>query len=374
MPRLQFSTILTRVKAISLVTSQDALIKDGIQMGLDRLTDKDLPYLMTDGIITTVAPYETGTVTATNNSKTITGSGTTFTAAMVGRKIRVASQSAYYRIAAYVSATEITLEAVFQGETVSGETYSIYKDEYRLPADLDVYKVMRQIEDAQSIIDLEPSAFDLYEPSSQAEGSPRFSILAGTKLDTYSTGTVSGTVNASVITGSSTVWTGVNGLSRGSRITVGSAVYTVKTVDSDTQITIYELISATFTGSVYNVSLDNYIIQFAFIPDQIENIYFRYQRIPFPLINDQDIPDLPEKYHHILITAGLIWAWATKDKKEALVQEALFDAQRKEMWARIGNPSTNRVYPRMSQDDIYNRANIPVGASMPNNYGFPISR
>ena len=371
MPRLQFSTILARVKAISLVTTQDALIKDAIQMGLDRLTDKDLPYLMTDGAITTVAPYETGTVTVTNNSKTVTGSGTTFTTAMVGRKIRVAGQNAYYRIASYVSGTEITLENIFQGDTASAQTYSIYKDEYRLPSDLDVYKVMRQIEDSQSIVDLEPSAFDIYEPSPQAFGSPRFSILAGTKLDIYSSGTVSGSVNNSVITGSSTSWTGVEGLSRGTRITVGTAVYTVKSIDSDTQITIYELISSTFSASTYNVSLNNYIIQFFNIPDRIENIYFKYQRIPFPLINDQDIPDLPEKYHSILITAGLIWAWATKDKKESLVQISLFDAQREEMWARISNPSSNRVYRRMSQDDINFR---DLGASLPSRYGFPISR
>jgi hypothetical protein len=371
MPRLQFSTILSRVKSISLVTNQDALIKDGIQMGLDRLTDKDLPYLMTDGVITTVAPYETGTVTVTNNSKTVTGSGTTFTSAMVGRKIRIAGENAYYRISSYSSATSITLENVYQGDTASAQTYSIYKDEYRLPADLDVYKVLRQIEDSQSIIDLERTAFDLYEPSPNAQGSPRFSVLAGTRLDTYATGTISGTVSGSTITGSSTAWTGVEGLGRGTRITVSTVVYTVKSVDSDTQITIYELISSTFSASTYSVSLDNYIIQLFNIPDRIENIYFKYQRLPFPLINDQDLPDLPEKYHSILITAGLVWAWATKDKKESLVQMQVFEAQRQEMWSRVGNPSSNRVYQRMSQDDI-NVNNLT--ASLPSKYGFPISR
>jgi hypothetical protein len=371
MPRLQFSTILSNAKAIANVTSQDSLIKQGIQMGLDRLTDKDLPYLMSDGVITTVAPYQTGTITVTNNSKTVTGSGTTFTSAMVGRKIRVHGENAYYRIGAYVSATELTLEVVYQGDTDSALTYSIFKDEYRLPADLDVYKVLRQIENNRTIIDLEQTAFDLYEPSPIATGSPRFSILTGSKLDTYSTGTISGTVNASVITGLGTAFSSLDGLSRGSRITVGTVVYTVKTVDSDTQLTIYELISSTFTGSAYAISLDNYIIQLFYIPDQIENIYFKYQRIPFPLINDQDIPDLPEKYHHILITAGLIWAWAVKDKAESLVQTKLFEQQRQEMWTRIGNPSSNRVYSRVSQDDM---ARMDFTTSLPSSYGFPIPR
>lgn len=371
MPRLQFSTIYTRVEAITNVSNQRALIKDAIQMGLDKLTAEDLPYLMTEGLITTVAPYETGTVTATSGSKTITGSGTTFTSGMVGRKIRMASENAYYRIAAFVSTTEITLEAAYQGTTASGKTLSIYKDEYRLPADCDVYKVMRQIENGIAQVGLEPSAFDIYEPAPQSQGSPVFNILSGTKLDTYATGTLSGTVNNSTLTGSSTIWTGVEGLGKGSRITIGSYVYTVKSVDSDTQITIYEKLSVTVAaGTAYTMHLDNFIIQFFPIPDAAENVYFRYQRIPYPLINDEDIPDLPEKYHNILVTAGLIWGWMVKDKEEATKQEALFNGQKQEMWNRIGNISRNISFPRRSQDDIaMNRRRY----NLPSDYGVPIS-
>lgn len=369
MARQQFSTILARVKALSSVTSQDALIKDSIQMGLDRATMADLPYLMTDGVITTVAPYTTGTVAMTNNSKTVTGTGTTWTSAMVGRKIRFGSDNAYYRISAVGSTTSITLEVVYQGTTDTDATYSIYKDEYRLPADLDNYKIMRQIENSVAMVGLEPSAFDIYEPTPTSQGSPNFEILTGTKLDTYTTGTVTGTINTSTLTGSSTVWTEVEGLGKGSRITIGSYVYTVKSVGSDTQITIYEKLSAAATGASYTIHLDNYIIQFYNIPDAVENIYFRYQRVPYPLINDEDIPDLPEKYHYILVTAGLIWAWMTKDKDEATKQEALFEAQVVDMWRRIGNISRNLTFPRRSQDDIaYNRRKM----NYPSDYNIPI--
>lgn len=374
MPRLQYSTILARVESISNVTSQDTLIKDAIQMGLDRATMADLPYLMTKGVITTVAPYTTGTVTVTNGSKTITGLLTVFTSAMVGRKIRIAGDIAYYRIAVFVSATEITLEAPYQGNLTSGNTYSIFKDEYRLPADLDVYKVMRQIENGVAMVGIEPSAFDIYEPSPQSQGSPSFEFIAGTELDTYTTGTISGSINASVLTGVGTSWTGVEGLGKGSRMTIGSVVYTIKSVDSDLQITLYEKLSTAVAAlTTYTIHLDNYIIQIYEIPDSVENIYFRYQRIPYPLINDEDIPDLPEKYHYILITAGLIWAWMTKDKDEATKQEALFQGQVAQMWIRIGNISKNLTFPRRSQDDVaYNsrRFNYPAGYNLP----IPFSR
>ena len=375
MPRLQFSTILTRVKAISNVTSQDALIKDAIQMGLDRATMADLPYLMTESFITTVAPYATGTVDVTNGSATITGNGTTWTAAMVGRKIRIADENAYYRIKTFSSATSIILENIYQGTTKTlalgtNPTYSIYKDEYRLPADLDVYKVMRQIENSVAMEGVESSAFDIYEPTPQSQGSPSFEILVGTKLDTYTTGTISGSINTSTLTEVSTVWTSVEGLGKGSRITINTTVYTVKSVDSDTQITLYEKLSAAVAAlTTYTIHLDNYIIQFYEIPDAAENIYFRYQRIPYPLINDEDIPDLPEKYHYILVTAGLIWAWMTKDKDEATKQEALFQSQVAQFWQRAGNISRSMTFPRKSQDDIvYSRR----GLNYPSGYNLPI--
>jgi hypothetical protein len=371
MPRLQFSTIYSTVESITNVTNQRALVKNAIQWGLDELTSKDLPFLNDESFFTTIAPYTTGTVSATNGSKTITGSGTTFTVDMVGRKIRIDNQSAYYRIAAFVSTTEITLEAPYSGSTVSAKTYSVYKDEYRLSADVDTYKVLRQIEDNRALGSLDSTSFDFINPDPSHEGIPSFEILIGTKLDTYETGTVSGTVNNSVITGSGTVWTGVQGLSRGTRITVGSVVYTVKSVDSDTQVTIYEKIASTFSTSAYIISLDNLIVQLDAIPDDAQNIYYKYQRLAFPLINDQDIPDLPEQYHHLLVEHGLYWTWLTKDKVQAQSHFVIFERGKNAMWKRIGHPSSTRSYPRASQDSLYG-STLQNQPRPPRNYGVPL--
>ena len=370
---MQFSTIYGRVESLANVTSQRALIKDAIQIGLYRATALDLPHLMTDGYVTTVAPYTTGTVTATNDSTTITGASTIFTAAMIGRKIRVGSDTAWYRISAFVSTTEVTLESVYQGTTGSLQTYSIYKDEYKLPADMDTYKVMRQIENNQSLIDLENTAFDLAVPVPNSAGDPAYSILGGSKLDTYTTGTITVTVGSTTITGLSTAWTSVEGLDRGSKLTVGSVVYTVRSIDSATQITVYESPTVAASASTYSISLDNFIIQFHPYPDSIQNIYFKYQRLPFPLISDQDVPDLPDQWHHILVTAGEIWAWQVKDKTESKIKEALFAQQVQEMWRRIGYISSNRTYERLSQDDIYSSRTLR-GLRLPANYGYPMQR
>ena len=74
------------------------------------------------------ADYTTGTVTATNDSATITGSGTTFIHNMENRWIRIAEPSGdgqWYQIQTYVSATEVTLYNKYTGPNVSGGTYTI---------------------------------------------------------------------------------------------------------------------------------------------------------------------------------------------------------------------------------------------------------
>lgn len=350
---MTFAEIISRIESITNITNQRVLVKDSVQWGLNDLTDKDLNYLQSKSFFTTVAPYTTGTVSATNGSKTITGSGTTFTSAMVNRKIRIADQTGYYRIAAFVSTTELTLEAPYSNDTVTDKTFSIFKDEYKLAADLDTYKVLRQIEDGIALGSLEATAFDLLEPSATGEGTPRIEVLSGTRRDIYSTGTVSGTANGTTITGTGTSWTSVEGLGKGSIIVIGSSAYFIKSVDSDTQITIYNKLTVTSTNDSYEILLNNIIVQIYYIPDEERNIYYRYQRIPYPLVNDQDVPDLPVKYHQLLVRYGLSILWMAKDKNEATNQRNIFEKEKRDMWSRLSNISTARIYRRKSQDQLY---------------------
>lgn len=74
------------------------------------------------------ADYTTGTVSISNASLTVTGTAT-FTAAMVGRYIRVDESAGgdeeWYEISGYTNATTLTLKQPYQGATVSGATYTI---------------------------------------------------------------------------------------------------------------------------------------------------------------------------------------------------------------------------------------------------------
>ncbi len=90
-----------------------------------------------------VDEYTTGTVTATNASTTITGSGTTFATEMIGRYFKVNDATGdgnWYRITAYTSATSITLENYYDGTTVTGKDYKV-AEAFNLPEDLQMAPV-----------------------------------------------------------------------------------------------------------------------------------------------------------------------------------------------------------------------------------------
>lgn len=107
--------------------------------------------------IATVGSYTTGTATFTLGSTTVTGSGTTWTSDMVGRKIALAVGSPYYRIATRVSDTEITIADAYAETTAAASTYSIYQDEYNLAA------TTHSIENAQVMRESWVGPFSMYE-------------------------------------------------------------------------------------------------------------------------------------------------------------------------------------------------------------------
>ncbi len=73
--------------------------------------------------------YTTGTVTVTTGTGAVAGSGTTFTAAMVGLGFKATGHSVWYRIKTYTSATAIVIEddsddntSAYTGGAISGGT------------------------------------------------------------------------------------------------------------------------------------------------------------------------------------------------------------------------------------------------------------
>jgi len=99
-------------------------------------------FMQKSGTLATVDAYNTGTVSVTNGSTSITGSGTTWTSSMTGRKIAIDNSTVEYTFT-YVSATSGTLDRNYEGSTDSGLSHIIYQDVYALASDFNKMLVLR---------------------------------------------------------------------------------------------------------------------------------------------------------------------------------------------------------------------------------------
>lgn len=228
--------ITTSVKG-AIQRAQEAFVNYGNWSFLEQMTD-----VIT---IPLAAPYETGTITLTQDSKAVTGSGTTWTKDMEGSFLAT-SNAEVYEIRTFVSATSLTLAYPFQGTTASGSSYSIRKRFYDLPlnfsrpSSLDA-KIISIGTSGQSVIAYSRLAaeFDLI-----INGLPRFfSVVGNTRRnDYYNTGTI--TVATS---GSTSTWTVSTGtlptdiVDREIRISGETRAYRIATRGSATTLTTYNV-------------------------------------------------------------------------------------------------------------------------------------
>lgn len=111
-----------------------------------------------------------GTIGVTNNSAAVVGTGTTFTASMVGRTLFVdpvggSGDGSGYKIASFTDSTHVTLENYYSGLTSSGQTYLIGQvpdipDEFHEAlVDYGAYRYYRRRRDLGTAKDLK-AAFD----------------------------------------------------------------------------------------------------------------------------------------------------------------------------------------------------------------------
>jgi len=131
-----WNRLLLRSPAIGPGLAQD-LVKTAFAQLVDR---RDWSWLRKASSFYPAALYNTGTVTVTADSTTVTGAGTTFTAAMAGRQIRVGatggSNYPTYTILKYISATEIELDRPWSGPTQAALAYELFTCYFSVPTDL----------------------------------------------------------------------------------------------------------------------------------------------------------------------------------------------------------------------------------------------
>lgn len=99
--------------------------------------------LRVDTEVNIPAAYTTGMAGLVNASAAVSGSGTTWTSAMVGRQFLVGSRAPVYTIATVPTATSLTLDRVYGGNTVISTAYEITLMHLSMPTDFSSLESVR---------------------------------------------------------------------------------------------------------------------------------------------------------------------------------------------------------------------------------------
>jgi hypothetical protein len=255
-----------------------------------------------DVFLQTVAPYTTGTITLTANSRSVTGSSTAWDTTWTGYWLKVDNESEWYAVKTISSITAMTLETPYVGSnTGSGKTYTLYKRIYTLPSVVDDPDESLRIPAKSTTID--------YMPSEKFQNRYRFNTAGFIfhytvhdriyNLRTYTTGTVSGTSGTQTLTGSSTAW--LDKVFEGDEIEISATKYNILTVDSDTQLTLCQNLQTSPSGTSYTVrSVRALEVQFGYLPDGAYNIEIPCYKRLYKVIDNNDIIPIPTEFIQVI--------------------------------------------------------------------------
>jgi hypothetical protein len=293
------------------------------------------PSQYREGWLPLLPLINTGTLTATLNSNTVTGFGTTWSsgtpAVAEGYKIMM-PDGAYYKIASVQSDTQLTLTQPYQAATLSGKTYQIWKDEYTLyPEVLSIggfldYQLQGTMSEAwpRNMKDSYPVPVNVELPNV-------YTIIGRKSLEgPYSTGTVTGTVNMNTLTGVGTAW--LANIKPGYEITINSVVYHVKKVFSDTSIELYQFLTYSPSSAVYSSQGKNSLIVRFREPTSQRIVHYWYWAKAYPLVNDNDEDWVCEMYPEVINLGAVVKDYLDKnDVARANMSKITFENAVKDM-------------------------------------------
>jgi hypothetical protein len=115
-------------------------------------------------IVQTAAPIRSGTITLTQGSTVVNGTGTGWTPTITGCGLYVPQRNEWYEVA-YASATAAELDRPFEGSTLTDVTYRLYQSVYVLPDDCRILTSVQSMQGNRPLrpwqpwIDSAPAAF-----------------------------------------------------------------------------------------------------------------------------------------------------------------------------------------------------------------------
>lgn len=301
------------------------------------------------------ARVTSGTLTATNGSQTVTASGTPFdSSAHVGAWLRFTGDTAqaWYRVQTVNSSSSVTIAPAYQGTSGGSKAYELVKTDYTLATELG---------DAASInvtFNGHPLSLSHQLPMERCDfpplgsGAPDYAYILNQDRTrrSYTTGTLSGTLNTTTLTGVGTAW--LSNVKEGDWVVINgdTNVYYVYKVDSDTQITLYNNLVNTASGTTYAI-YSQYAKTLRVHPasDIAYVVFVKGLRNYVPLVNTADTNELLDRYPAAVIE-GAVWREASSSpdpREDSLYQKSEL------MWAKAQGED-EALFPAYNPHPIWN--------------------
>lgn len=259
--------------------------------------------------IRTYDQISSGTASVVNGSNTATLSSSLLSSPYVGAYFRVSAgvPASWYRVVAQ-GGTTLVLDVPYQGATNTVALYEVRKLDYLVPSEINGALIMTDSLSNEIFVDSVMTRPTLIPDS---RGRPNRAVVwsddpIGT---TYTTGTISGSVDTRIITGSGTSW--LSNVVPGDQLeVVVSSVtykYNVRSVESDTSITLYQFLRIAISASTSYTIRNQFgrIVRFSPNADDEYVVSLYGQRHIYPLAHDNDIDELLA-YHSSALVEGII--------------------------------------------------------------------
>lgn len=295
-------------------TDKKTLIKDWINNAREKISQEvKLPNLIKEKIIPTIARYTTGTVSITEGTTTITGVGTTFTQAMVGRSIRIGTDLTIYTIKSFTNTATIDIDQPKLGGDASGDTFTIFQDKYALPDNCGRILTVKRLPNARELTKILTEEFVRRWPDilTSAAGDPNWYRLYGndvikepiTGANTADTSTSTTQIIDSALSGTYAEYYDGYYVYNSTR---GETRKVIAFDVSTTTLTLESAITGQVAGDSYTLSRPVKNIGIYPVPSSAIAIYVQYIEPIAKLVNDNEFSvELPEEYDQIDVLGAI---------------------------------------------------------------------
>lgn len=326
---MNLSAVITRVADDGNVNSNITSVSDRIVREINRISQEiwqshRWSFRWRNYRIVTDVDVNSGTATATNGSYSVTGTAAAFLSSHVNWHISFTADSIqnWYKVRSFTSTSQIELDVPYQGTSGSGKSYILRHFDYVLPTEpWDLGSVIVTADNRPLII-VEPMGSDVLCPVPLNNGYPTAASIydSDDKPTVYSTGTVSGTINTTTVTGSGSTWLG--NIYPGDILVIGSYSYTVRSVDSNTQITLYNYQQTTSTSASYTITRQfGRILRLMYPAVNRYTLDIRALRNYAPLVNNNDSNELLYRMPNAIILKAAAMELKQQNDQRAAVLE-----------------------------------------------------